>query len=60
MDRATKLNWIRSGLVVIGSLAFGYLTLEIGFKPFLLRAQQQQQQQQEVLQNQEETLNRDS
>lgn len=33
------MNVMRSGLVVFGALAFGYLTLRIGFKPFLENAQ---------------------
>lgn len=41
-DRA-KINAMRSGVVVLGALAFGYLTLELGFRPFLERAQQQQE-----------------
>ncbi|KMS64590.1 hypothetical protein BVRB_018730 [Beta vulgaris subsp. vulgaris] len=57
MRGRTRMNAMRSGLVVVGALAFGYLTLQIGFKPFLLKAQQtlelekekelQQQQQQQ-------------
>lgn len=46
MRERDKLNAIRSGIVVIGFLAFGYLSLELGFKPFLLKAQQLQEQQQ--------------
>ncbi|KAK3031184.1 hypothetical protein RJ639_035341 [Escallonia herrerae] len=30
---------MRSGLVVIGAVAFGYLSLQIGFKPYLEKAQ---------------------
>ncbi|KAJ0093017.1 hypothetical protein Patl1_25437 [Pistacia atlantica] len=44
MREREKLNAIRSGIVVIGFLAFGYLSLELGFKPFLLKAQQLQEQ----------------
>ncbi|MED6158700.1 hypothetical protein PIB30_035241 [Stylosanthes scabra] len=36
-----KMNAIRSGIVVLGALAFGYLSLQIGFKPYLEKAQQQ-------------------
>lgn len=43
MRERAKLNAIRSGIVIIGSLAFGYLTLEIGFKPFLQKAQEEEQ-----------------
>lgn len=46
MRERAKMNAMRSGLVVLGSLAFGYLTLQLGFRPFLERAQQQQEQQQ--------------
>lgn len=35
---------LRSGVVVIGAVAFGHLTLKLAFKPYL-EAQQQQQQQ---------------
>ncbi|KAL3730576.1 hypothetical protein ACJRO7_027576, partial [Eucalyptus globulus] len=38
MDR-TKMNAMRIGLIVIGALAFGYLTLQLGFKPLLENAQ---------------------
>ncbi|CAK7333043.1 unnamed protein product [Dovyalis caffra] len=55
MKAETKLNAIRSGIVVIGALAFGYLTVQIGFKPFLLTAQQQQEQQQ-TLQREETSM----
>lgn len=36
-------NAVRSGIVVLGFLAFGYLSLELGYKPFLLKAQQEQE-----------------
>lgn len=36
-----KMNAIRSGIVVLGALAFGYLSIEIGFKPYLEKAQNQ-------------------
>lgn len=52
------MNAMRSGLVVLGSLAFGYLTLQLGFRPFLERAPQQQEillrQQQQQQQSKEE------
>ncbi|KAL2458625.1 Uncharacterized protein Fot_55655 [Forsythia ovata] len=41
------MNAMRSGVVVMGALAFGYLTLQLGFKPFLEKAQLQQQQRDE-------------
>ncbi|EXB55018.1 hypothetical protein L484_007349 [Morus notabilis] len=34
-----KMNAMRSGVVVVGAMAFGYLTLYLGFKPFLEKAQ---------------------
>ncbi|CAA7061954.1 unnamed protein product [Microthlaspi erraticum] len=34
-------NAIRSAVVVLGSLAFGYISLELGYKPFLEKAEQQ-------------------
>ncbi|KAF3328445.1 hypothetical protein FCM35_KLT07051 [Carex littledalei] len=34
-------NAMRSGVVVIGAVAFGYLSFKIGFKPYLDRAQQE-------------------
>ncbi|KNA19144.1 hypothetical protein SOVF_064370 [Spinacia oleracea] len=37
-ERGT-MNAMRSGLVVVGALAFGYLNLQLGFKPFLEKAQ---------------------
>nr|ACU17277.1 unknown [Glycine max] len=36
-----KMNAIGSGIVVLGALAFGYLSIEIGFKPYLEKAQNQ-------------------
>ncbi|KAM0865435.1 hypothetical protein ACQ4PT_043268 [Festuca glaucescens] len=33
-------NAIRSGIVVLGSAAFGYLSYRVGFKPYLDRAQE--------------------
>lgn len=35
-----RQNAQRSALVVLGSIAFGYLTLKVGFKPYLERARQ--------------------
>nr|GMD75644.1 hypothetical protein DM860_002429 [Ipomoea batatas] len=43
MKETARMNAMRSGVVVIGALAFGYLTLQLGFKPFLERAEAQQQ-----------------
>ncbi|KAL6343427.1 hypothetical protein AAG906_024792 [Vitis piasezkii] len=34
-------NAVRSGIVVVGAIAFGWLTLQVGFKPFLEKAQLQ-------------------
>ncbi|KAK2447786.1 hypothetical protein P8452_12041 [Trifolium repens] len=47
-----KMNAIRSGIVVLGAIAFGYLSIQIGFKPYLenAKADQQQQQHQNQLQ----------
>lgn len=45
-----KMNAIRSGIVVLGALAFGYLSIRIGFKPYLEKAKVQQQQQQNEVQ----------
>ncbi|KGN57013.1 hypothetical protein Csa_010432 [Cucumis sativus] len=39
MKETAKLNAARSGLVVIGALAFGYLSLQLVFKPYLEKAQ---------------------
>ncbi|KAL6618884.1 hypothetical protein ACP70R_034023 [Stipagrostis hirtigluma subsp. patula] len=39
MSRARQ-NAMRSGLVVLGAVAFGYLSFRIGFKPYLDRAQE--------------------
>ncbi|KAL6970380.1 hypothetical protein U1Q18_030080 [Sarracenia purpurea var. burkii] len=33
------MNAMRSGVVVVGAMAFGYLTLQLGFRPFLEKAQ---------------------
>ncbi|KAH7651222.1 hypothetical protein IHE45_20G042900 [Dioscorea alata] len=35
-----RRNAMRSGLVVVGAIAFGYLSIQVGFKPFLERAQE--------------------
>ncbi|XP_010546845.1 PREDICTED: uncharacterized protein LOC104818801 isoform X2 [Tarenaya hassleriana] len=40
MKRTAMDNAMRSGVVVLGSLAFGYLSLQLGFKPFLDRAEE--------------------
>lgn len=45
MTGLAKLNAIRSGIVVVGFLAFGYLSLELGFKPYLLKAQELKEEQ---------------
>ncbi|CAJ1962426.1 unnamed protein product [Sphenostylis stenocarpa] len=34
-----KMNAMRSGIVILGALAFGYLNIQIGFKPYLEQAQ---------------------
>ncbi|KAL8515308.1 hypothetical protein ACS0TY_014143 [Phlomoides rotata] len=47
-----KMNAMRSGVVVIGVLAFGYLNLHLGFKPYLEKAQLEQQRQEDLLQAQ--------
>ncbi|KAL1548577.1 hypothetical protein AAHA92_16791 [Salvia divinorum] len=45
MRGTAKANAMRSAVVVIGALAFGYLTLHLGFKPYLEKAQLEQQRQ---------------
>lgn len=52
MNSQTKSNAVRSVIVIIGALAFGYLTFQVGFKPFLVKAEEQQRQleQQAILQ----------
>ncbi|XP_029121028.1 uncharacterized protein [Elaeis guineensis] len=35
-----RQNAMRSGLVVVGAIAFGYLSFQVGFKPFVDRAQE--------------------
>ncbi|CAJ2658446.1 unnamed protein product [Trifolium pratense] len=42
-----KMNAIRSGIVFLGAIAFGYLSIQIGFKPYLEKAKADQQQQQQ-------------
>ncbi|KAG2311816.1 hypothetical protein Bca52824_023373 [Brassica carinata] len=64
MKRTAMDNAIRSSVVVLGSLAFGYMSLELGYKPFLEKAEQyerfvqsqasQHQQQQQQQDGQEE------
>ncbi|KAL6191133.1 hypothetical protein ACLB2K_037525 [Fragaria x ananassa] len=39
MRERRNVNAMRSAVVVLGALAFGYLTLQLGFKPYLERAQ---------------------
>lgn len=34
---------MRSAVVVVGALAFGYLTLQLGFKPYIMKAELEQQ-----------------
>ncbi|KAH6759513.1 hypothetical protein C2S52_022973 [Perilla frutescens var. hirtella] len=43
MGGTAKANAMRSVLVVIGAVAFGYLTLQLGFKPYLEKAELEQQ-----------------
>ncbi|GFQ06762.1 hypothetical protein PHJA_002820200 [Phtheirospermum japonicum] len=52
MGGTVKMNATRSGVIVLGASAFGYLTLQLGFKPFLERAQLEQQRQEALLQAQ--------
>ncbi|XP_056858215.1 uncharacterized protein LOC108839723 [Raphanus sativus] len=40
MKRTAMDNAIRASVVVLGSLAFGYMSLELGYKPFLEKAEQ--------------------
>lgn len=40
MREIPKVNAMRSGVVVVGALAFGYLTLQLSFRPYLERAQE--------------------
>ncbi|KAL9279967.1 putative outer envelope membrane protein [Arabidopsis thaliana] len=47
-------NAIRSSVVVLGSLAFGYLSLELGYKPFLEKAEQYERSLQSSQQHQQQ------
>ncbi|XP_043725905.1 outer envelope membrane protein 7-like [Telopea speciosissima] len=38
MKQSTKANSVKSAIVVVGALAFGWLTIELAFKPFLQKA----------------------
>ncbi|KAL9264954.1 hypothetical protein AKJ16_DCAP12245 [Drosera capensis] len=40
MSHRAKMNAMRSTVVVVGSLAFGYLTLQLGFRSFLEKARE--------------------
>uniref|UniRef100_A0A0D9WIZ2 hexokinase n=1 Tax=Leersia perrieri TaxID=77586 RepID=A0A0D9WIZ2_9ORYZ len=40
VSRGARQNAMRSGLVVLGAVAFGYLSFRVGFKPYLDRAQE--------------------
>jgi hypothetical protein len=35
-----RQNAMRSGVVVLGAVAFGYLSFRVGFKPYIDRAQE--------------------
>ncbi|KAL7105164.1 hypothetical protein ACP275_07G027700 [Erythranthe tilingii] len=52
MRGAAKMNALRSAVVVAGALAFGYLTVRVGFKSFIEEAQLEQQRQEAILQSQ--------
>ncbi|KAL8047865.1 hypothetical protein ABFX02_07G027700 [Erythranthe guttata] len=52
MRGAAKMNALRSAVVVAGALAFGYLTVRVGFKSFIEEAQLEQQRQEALLQSQ--------
>ncbi|KAL7144659.1 hypothetical protein ABFS83_07G027400 [Erythranthe nasuta] len=52
MRGAAKMNALRSAVVVLGALAFGYLTVRVGFKSFIEEAQLEQQRQEALLQSQ--------
>lgn len=43
MGGTAKANAMRSAVVVVGAMAFGYLTLQLGFKPYLEKAELEQQ-----------------
>ncbi|XP_050874894.1 uncharacterized protein LOC127078478 [Lathyrus oleraceus] len=55
-----KMNAIRSGIVVLGAVAFGYLSLRIGFKPYLEKAKADQYNQQQQHQNEVQQSESDS
>ncbi|KAG8370143.1 hypothetical protein BUALT_Bualt14G0086700 [Buddleja alternifolia] len=59
MGGTAKMNAMRSAVVVVGALAFGYLTLQLGFKPYLEKAQLEQQRQEQAL-LQAQSASRDS
>nr|DAD19445.1 TPA_asm: hypothetical protein HUJ06_020908 [Nelumbo nucifera] len=40
MKQSTKTNSLKSAIVVFGALAFGWLTIELAFKPFLGKARE--------------------
>ncbi|CAH8311150.1 unnamed protein product [Eruca vesicaria subsp. sativa] len=42
MDYVSLMAWRRTLVVVLGSLVFGYMSLELGYKPFLEKAEQYQ------------------
>ncbi|CAH8271589.1 unnamed protein product [Arabidopsis lyrata] len=54
MKRTVMDNAIRSSVVVLGSLAFGYLSLELGYKPFLEKAEQYERSLQSSQQHQQQ------
>lgn len=54
MGGTAKMNAMRSTVVVIGALAFGYLSMHLGFKPYLERAQLEQQRREALLLDQSE------
>jgi len=56
MKRTVMDNAIRSSVVVLGSLAFGYLSLELGYKPFLEKAEQYERSLQSSQQHQQQGL----
>ncbi|XP_010420709.1 PREDICTED: uncharacterized protein LOC104706235 [Camelina sativa] len=56
MKRTVMDNAIRSSVVVLGSLAFGYMSLELGYKPFLEKAEQYERSLQSSQQHQQQDL----
>ncbi|OVA16282.1 hypothetical protein BVC80_8971g46 [Macleaya cordata] len=40
MGQSSKMNSLKSAVVVVGALAFGWLTVEFAFKPFLDKARE--------------------